>query len=95
MIEVLSATITSVYGLAFPRLTSSNAAEANTASTALRGGVLAASFSGEVPNTSRRCSSLSLLPASVAVAHHHCACGAQMNSETGLQPSTASKSSKK
>ena len=47
VVDVLLATVTHVYGLAFPRQTSSDAAEADAAAAALRGGIMAASFNGE------------------------------------------------
>ena len=47
LVEVLLKTVASIYGVAFPRLTSRNAAEAAAAATALRGGVMAAHFSGK------------------------------------------------
>ena len=47
MVNVLLATVTHIYGLAFPRQTSSDAAEADAAAAALRGGIMAACFNGE------------------------------------------------
>ena len=49
--EVLLKTVASIYGIAFPRLTSSVAAEAAAAAAALRGGVMAAHFSGDCANS--------------------------------------------